>query len=211
MGFITVDDVKNALGIPLSSTKEDDKITSAVNRANAEILAYLCLDQCDPKDYALSVDIDCYDRHIDSLGFQPRPVIAIVDDTVFNGTRQISSEHYRIRHGHLRILCDYWCCGCPCGDGTPSVRATVTAGFDQTDPLQLNQFLAIQGGVLDYAISIYRGAAGSGLKSEQIGRYRYERFAGGESGLNGYAHWPDTLSAALTYLYCPETGYQLSR
>ena len=209
MSFITVDDLKAELGIPLSSTKFDDRLTTAVNAANAAVLQYLCLDQVDPKEYVLSVDLDPDLTPWDELWFETQPVISITE--VLDNNETVESTGYRARMSRIRRLCDGgWSTGVSC-DGTPNVQVTLQAGFDNSDPMMALQLAMIAAGVLDLAKQKFNGPP-DGFKSERIGRYVYERFKPSERvGSHGFASWPDSLTEALSPFFRPFTGPMLTR
>lgn len=188
----TIEDLKCELAIPETVTKLDDRLQKAIDSAEAEVLAYLCLDQFAPKSYTLTADIPCVGRRMEIIGVETLPIVSVT--SVTNGTKVLGALDYVCRDGSIRICCGAWCCGCR------AAEITLVAGFDTSVP-RLNALCeAITSGIVDYAAIKY--SSKPGLKSETIGRYKYERFAPGDQGaVNGPGHWPSSLSTALLPLW----------
>lgn len=200
-----ISDLKLLLGIPIDSDKEDDRLLAILAACEAEVLAYLGLDSCDPTSYTLSADVPCRGRPLDVLRIGIPAVISITE--VKNGSAVLTvDDDYVCRDGWIRLCCGYWCCGCQ------SATITVVAGFDPTDPQSALRLAAIKGGLVDYAAARYARAGSAGLRSETIGRYRYEVLTSSDrQGVNGFGHWPATLSAALLSYWRPTNATEFSR
>lgn len=198
MSFGSLSKVKAILGIPDPVTKQDAAIQCAVDAANGQLLAFFCLDQCEPKAYELEADLDCSGRRLPNVRSEVYPLISIDAATLF-GSALTLPDAVRIRGFDIVRFCGSSCrCARSCGTGCADLTLTVTAGFDAADPKQAPALAALQYGAAKLAAAMYQGGPSGGLKREQVGRYSWEAFSPAEMSTGwGPGSWPVDLQNAI--------------
>lgn len=197
MSFVDLDTVKDLLGIPDVTTKEDAAIQVNIDAANAEVLACLCLDQCDLKTYNLVADIP-FDRPIRCVASCPIPVSSVVE-VRDSGTVLTKGKDWVFDGPDLVCLCESLCRLNKFTPGCEKVEIDVIAGFAPGDV----RLPALKLGVAHLAMSMYRSGAGDFVR-ETIGRYSYERRVPKDMPMNASAGWPDSLTRAMGEFWRPE-------
>lgn len=169
MAFVTFADLKVALRIPVGTTKFDAELTAAADAANDVLLRWFGLDRTYPSFYTLTARLDPV-KATELVGFwaDVRPLIAISEVRVDGGVVPADSYYFQdvgtIRFNTDRPPFRRW------SGATNRVEFDVTAGF-----------ATVPGGLKQAGVALgvmYRNEVASpNFKSEQAGRYRYERFA----------------------------------
>ena len=194
MAFVTLEQVKTALGIADSVTAVDAAIQLAVDGVNAELLEELSLSQTDPREYTCYADTFRADRRLRTLRIAPCPVISISEVDVAG--LLVDSDDYRLRDKNiLRFSTAY---AIEQEDGIRDIKVVCQAGF-ATVPANITY------GAVLLAGGRYLAGPSYGIKREQIGRYSKERFALGDMGAGPAGDWPPALASAMAG-YLPGTN-----
>ena len=169
MSFVTLADLKIALRIPTATVKFDDELEAAADAANSTLLRWFGLDRTYPSTYTLKARLPPVKGvELTSFWSDVRPLIDVTEARVGAGVLPPDSYYFQ-DVGTIRFDTDR----APFRQGTLAtnvVEFDVVAGF-ATVPSGLKQ-AGVALGVM------YRNEAASpNFKSEQAGRYRYERFA----------------------------------
>lgn len=188
--FVDLEAVKTALGIPLATTKFDAVLGGYVAATNAELLAWFCLDQCEPTTYTVTADFPLGET-VSAVRLGPYPVVSITSIEV--GGETLSAESYVLRQSLVKLCSPCRCRSYRRGEGCRDFRAVYVAGFDEADPW----FAMLQAGATALAAGMFRAGAGGDLKSEQVGRHRKVRFTAEELGSTGPLGYPPILTRAL--------------
>lgn len=194
MSFTTLTAVKNALGIPAADTSKDAQLQPLVDSANAELLAFFGLTQCDAQQYTNKYDT--WDSTTDDLWLSPYPVVS-VDSVSFDAVAVNAADYYLSRptsFGQLSMLERSF------PFGRQRIEVTHTAGWAPGDvPADLQR-----AGTL-LAIHAFNTDARAGYDSEKIGQYSYKMgpAAAGAAGDGGGGAYPPSVSRILAFYRRP--------
>lgn len=167
MCFVTVDDVKEAVGIPPADTTHDAKLTKIVAAVNGTMLGWFFLDDCAPTQYTNRYDV--LDYGTPGIWLVQYPVISI-DAVSCDGTALDLSQIYLARPrkmGLMQRARNH--CVVPWPVGAQRTEVTHTAGWAPGDPA----LAALCGAALAWAVERFNVQPKSGLRSERIGQYSY--------------------------------------